>query len=264
MEKTKVYEGVRFNVDVIKKALAPWSDRFTNFEKLSISKKPEEWEYDNEEEFFADYRKEFDDAIFWKKGKDCIFMVHVLGKTTRIVIKAPTRPEIEQIFGIFEEHVNECKLPPLPIPEPELPVIYIGHGRSSQWKDLKDHLHEKHSYKVESYETGARAGHTIRDILEEMMRKSSFAILVMTGEDQMHDKKLRARQNVIHEAGLFQGRLGFSRAIILLEKGTEEFSNIHGINQIRYSKGNIKETFGEILATLKREFGPMGSHLHTT
>ena len=254
MRKSKTYERVKFTVDVIKKALVPWSDRLTNFEDLSILKKHEEWNYDNEEEFFAGYRNEFDNSTFWKKGKDCMFMVLVLGETTIIRVRAPTRPEIEQIFAIFEEHVNECKLPPLPIPEPELPVIYIGHGRSSQWKDLKDHLHEKHGYKVEAYETGARAGHTIRDILEEMLGKSSFAISVMTGEDQMHDKKLRARQNVIHEAGLFQGYLGFSRAIILLEKGTEEFSNIHGINQIRYSKGNIKETFGEILATLKREF----------
>jgi len=77
----------------------------------------------------------------------------------------------------------------------------------------------------------------------------------MTGEDKDAEGKLRARENVIHELGLFQGHLGFSRAIVLLEEGTEEFSNIHGIHQIRYSKGNIKETFGEVLATLRREFG---------
>jgi predicted nucleotide-binding protein len=56
------------------------------------------------------------------------------------------------------------------------------------------------------------------------------------------------------KTGLFQGRLGFSRAIILLEEGTEDFSNVHGVQQIRFAKGNIKETFGEALATLKREF----------
>jgi predicted nucleotide-binding protein len=56
---------------------------------------------------------------------------------------------------------------------------------------------------------------------------------------------------------LFQGKLGFSRAIVLLEEGTEEFSNIHGIEQIRFSRGNIKETYGEILATVKREFSEM-------
>jgi predicted nucleotide-binding protein len=45
--------------------------------------------------------------------------------------------------------------------------------------------------------------------------------------------------NVIHEVGLFQGRLGFKRAIVLLEEGCKEFSNIQGLGQIRYPKGNI-------------------------
>ena len=87
-----------------------------------------------------------------------------------------------------------------------------------------------------------------------MLLRSSFAILVLTGEDEIVDGTLHARQNVIHETGLFQGRLGFSKAITLLEEGAEEFSNIHGIEQIRFSKGNIKETFGDVIATIKREF----------
>ena len=41
---------------------------------------------------------------------------------------------------------------------------------------------------------------------------------------------------------------------MLLEDGVEEFSNIQGIEQIRFGKKNIKETFGEVLATLRREF----------
>ncbi len=87
-----------------------------------------------------------------------------------------------------------------------------------------------------------------------MVAKSSFAVLIMTGEDEQADGERRARQNVIHEAGLFQGRLGFARAILLLEEGVEEFSNVQGVQYIRFSKGNIKETFGEVLATLRREF----------
>lgn len=76
----------------------------------------------------------------------------------------------------------------------------------------------------------------------------------MTGEDATSQGNIRARQNVVHEAGLFQGKLGFERAIVLLEEGVEEFSNIHGIVQIRFSKGKIRETFGDVLATLRREF----------
>jgi hypothetical protein len=134
------------------------------------------------------------------------------------------------------------------------PVVFVGHGRSTQWRDLKDHLHDKHGYKVEAYETGARAGHSIRDILEEMADKSSFTLLVMTAEDEQSDGGTRARQNVVHEAGIFQGRLGFPRAVLLLEEGAEEFSNVQGVQFIRFSKNNIKETFGEVLATLRREF----------
>ncbi|HKR93789.1 MAG TPA: TIR domain-containing protein, partial [Candidatus Angelobacter sp.] len=72
--------------------------------------------------------------------------------------------------------------------------------------------------------------------------------------DETLDHRVLARQNVVHEAGLFQGRLGFPRAIVMLEEGVEEFSNIAGIQQVRYSKGKIKETFGDVLAVLKREF----------
>jgi predicted nucleotide-binding protein len=76
----------------------------------------------------------------------------------------------------------------------------------------------------------------------------------MTGEDIGADGRLHARDNVIHELGLFQGRLGWRRAIILLEEGVEEFSNIHGTEQIRYGRDRIQETFGHVLAAIQREF----------
>jgi predicted nucleotide-binding protein len=57
----------------------------------------------------------------------------------------------------------------------------------------------------------------------------------------------------VHEAGLFQGRLGFERAIVLLEEGCEEFSNIHGLNQLRFPKGNVRAVFEQARAVLERE-----------
>ena len=173
---------------------------------------------------------------------------------TFVEVEASDRPKIEAVFAIFEKYADESKLPRKPKPSLPSPTIFIGHGRSLLWRDLKDHLQDQHGFDVEAYEVGARAGHAIRDILEEMLGKSTFAILVMTGEDETKDDKLMPRMNVAHELGLFQGRLGFKRAIVLLEDGTQEFSNIHGMHQIRFPKGNIKETFGDVLATLRREF----------
>ena len=45
---------------------------------------------------------------------------------------------------------------------------------------------------------------------------------------------VRARQNVIHEAGLFQGRYGFNRVIIFQQENTEDFSNIAGLMTVNF------------------------------
>ena len=73
----------------------------------------------------------------------------------------------------------------------------------------------------------------------------------MTAEDEQLDGTNYARLNVIHEAGLFQGRLGFDKAIILLEDGCVQFSNIDGLGQIRFPKGQISAKFEEIRNVLE-------------
>ena len=65
----------------------------------------------------------------------------------------------------------------------------------------------------------------------------------MTAEDEHSDGTTHARENVVHEAGLFQGKLGFSKAIILLEEGCKEFSNIEGLGQIRFPTRKHKSGF---------------------
>jgi hypothetical protein len=132
--------------------------------------------------------------------------------------------------------------------------VFVGHGRDPQWRDLKDHLQDQHGLTVVVYEIGPRAGLSVKEVLERMLKESSFALLVLTGEDVHTDGEAHARENVVHELGLFQGKLGFTRAIALVEDGVKEFSNVLGVNQIRFPKGRIREAFGDVVATIKREF----------
>ena len=131
--------------------------------------------------------------------------------------------------------------------------IFIGHGRSAVWLELKDFLKERLKLTPEEFNSVPVAGTTTTARLEEMLQRASFAFIIMTAEDEQPDGKRRPRENVVHEAGLFQGRLGFKRAIILLEEGCEQFSNIHGLGQIRFPKGNISSTFEEIRKVLEWE-----------
>ncbi len=266
MKKEKKYLNTRFSADVLREAISAVEEAAvrtgvkTSYLSLTVEHDDSTWDHDTIEEFLADYRKCNRDARLHLSGRHgehnivTTFLFSIRNQNTDVSMEARQRVDIETVFHVFERYAVSAKLSPLPLPPAARPVVFIGHGRSAAWRDLKDHLQDKHGFRIEAYETGARAGHTIRDILEEMVAKSSFALLVLTGEDEQADGQLQARQNVVHEAGLFQGRLGFSRAILLLEEGVKEFSNVQGVQYIKFSKNNIRETYGEVLATLRREF----------
>jgi predicted nucleotide-binding protein len=131
--------------------------------------------------------------------------------------------------------------------------VFIGHGKSPIWRELKDFIQDRLRLPWDEFNRVPVAGVTNVARLAEMLNAASIAFLVMTGEDELADGKLHARMNVVHEAGLFQGRLGFTRAIVLLEHGCEEFGNIEGLGQIRFPKGNIRAAFDEVRQVLERE-----------
>lgn len=131
--------------------------------------------------------------------------------------------------------------------------IFIGHGRSNDWHALKDFIRDRLGLDYDEFNRESPAGQSVKERLLDMLESNCFAFLVMTAEDEHADGTLHARENVIHEAGLFQGRYGFERAIMLLEEGCKEFSNIHGIVQIRFPKGKLKASFEEIRQVLERE-----------
>ena len=131
--------------------------------------------------------------------------------------------------------------------------VFIGHGQSPIWKDLKDFIQDRIKLPWDEFNRAPVAGVTNIARLSEMLDAAAIAFLVMTAEDEQVTGDFHARLNVVHEAGLFQGRLGFTKAIVLLEDGCEQFSNINGLGQIRFPKGNIGAVFEDVRRVLERE-----------
>jgi predicted nucleotide-binding protein len=140
-----------------------------------------------------------------------------------------------------------------PVPAQAEKKIFIGHGHSSEWLKLKEFLKDELKLEVVEFNTVSAAGISTPARLRDMLDKSVFAFLIMTAEDEQADGSFNPRMNVVHEAGLFQGKLGFEKAIILLEEGCAEFSNAYGLNHIPFQKRNIKAAFEDVRGVLKRE-----------
>ncbi len=256
MQKQKWYYDVKFAPSVIQAAyevfLSCLGEHNSKGQSFEVTIGLESLNFDTLQECLAEYPKATTYKIqhYWQSYA---FGVHSpQPRKLLVLIKMGSRSDVERVFQVFQQNLDSSKIVVAPTPI----TIFIGHGHDSQWRDLKDHLHDQHGFHVSAYEIGPRAGLSVKEVLQTMLSKSSFALLVLTGEDIHSDGELHARENVIHELGLFQARLGFTRAIALLEDDVKEFSNILGVNQIRFGKGRIRETFGDVIATIRREFQP--------
>ena len=129
--------------------------------------------------------------------------------------------------------------------------VFIGHGRSKLWASVQVYLQNELKLKTVCYESESRVGESIVPVLDKMLNQATYAVLVLTAEDQTEEGGKRARQNVIHEAGLFQGRLGFDKAVLLVQRGIEGFSNVDGLQHIPFTGDNIEETFYQLQRALK-------------
>lgn len=131
--------------------------------------------------------------------------------------------------------------------------IFLGHGHNKLWARVHMYLKDELHLDVEAWESNPRAGLHSVEVLKTILDSCTIAVIVATGEDATADGGVRARQNVVHEIGLFQGRLGFEKVALLQQRGVEEFSNLAGLQVIPFHDDQIEAAFYELGRMLKRE-----------
>ena len=169
-----------------------------------------------------------------------------IGAEARRTELLPAISALKSQVGLLEDEVESSSEEP-----GKRSKVFIGHGRSPSWLELQNFLRDRLHLETVEFNSVPTAGKSIIDRLKDMLDAVGFALLVMTAEDEVGDGSTRARQNVIHEIGLFQGKLGFDRAIILLEEGCDEFSNVSGLIYIGFPKGRVKAAFQDVREVLE-------------
>jgi hypothetical protein len=133
--------------------------------------------------------------------------------------------------------------------------IFISHGRSPDWHKAQAYI--ERDIKIETLELAQEAnrGRTVLQKLNEEANRCSYAVIVMTGDDEVGEGgHPRVRENVMHEIGFFQGKYGLANVCLLYEEGTNIPSNIHGLVYIPYPKGYVDATFGALRRELEAAF----------
>ncbi len=131
-------------------------------------------------------------------------------------------------------------------------LVFIGHGRSNEWKKVRDFLRDTKKLNVEYYENDLRVGKQVSNILKKLVADATIAVLVLTGDDKGEDEIFRPRSNVMYEVGMFENALGAEKTIILLEEGCEDPANLSGVQKLKFEKDSIESIFGDLSVTIDK------------
>jgi len=133
--------------------------------------------------------------------------------------------------------------------------IFISHGHNELLRlRLKEFLTSRLGVEVMVLQEAPNRGLTIVEKLEEASERCCFAIILLTKDDEQPSGSSRARQNVIHELGFFQGKYGRERVVLLAERGVELFSNISGIVRVEFEKDHFEASFESIRLEIAPHF----------
>jgi len=111
--------------------------------------------------------------------------------------------------------------------------VFIVHGHDEALKQEVARIVEKQGLEAIILSEQANQGKTIIEKIEENADVGA-AICLFTGDDYgkakgANSENLRARQNVVFEAGYFMGKLGRGNVIIVADKDLELPSDMQGV-----------------------------------
>jgi sugar/nucleoside kinase (ribokinase family) len=131
--------------------------------------------------------------------------------------------------------------------------VFVAHGGNPQWRAVKAFIEDELKLPVHSFESGVWGSTQVTDALDDLLGRCGFAVCVLTAEDLSADGQWRARQNVVHEVGLFQGRYGFDRVVLLVEEGVGSVPRTAEPFTVTFPRNGVDTVFWQLRRMFKTQ-----------
>jgi predicted nucleotide-binding protein len=165
------------------------------------------------------------------------------------------REQLEQlgrdIDQVFEIRANSELSQPASQAVAEHRCVFISHGRSADWREVQAYVEKDIELATLELAQAPSSGQTIIEKLESNASSCDSAVIVMTGDDIDASGQARARENVMHEIGFFQGKYRRARVCLLHEEAVSIPTNLSGVVYVPFPKGNVAASFGVLNRELK-------------
>lgn len=142
-----------------------------------------------------------------------------------------------------------------PKANPPARCVFITHGNTDEWRKVQSYIERDIGLKTIELAQEVNAGQTIIEKLFANANRCDCAVIVWTGDDKDSNGVARARENVMHEMGFFQGKYGRGRVILLHEDGVNVPTNLSGVVYSPFPKGGIEASLHLLGRELKHLYG---------
>jgi predicted nucleotide-binding protein len=174
---------------------------------------------------------------------------------------------------LFESPLEAASASPAAAPAALRVFVVHGHNESARLAVVRFLENTSTNFSVQVLSEAVNQGRTIIEKFEAEAGLATFAVVVLTGDDEGGPKvstmpstgkvptdkwHLRGRQNVVLELGYFFGKLGRGKVVILYEEGVELPSDVQGIAYIPLDDN------GGWMLKLEKELRAAGHHLDLT
>ena len=228
MNLTVRFRSLRFPESVVRRAIAaidamPDVKAPGRYWALSLENEDERWELEHVEDFFAGYiaadSSSLHYSVEFKSGRVAQLMwIHI--PTAQRLPWAPRKEmtSMRSSTSLGAHGMSRFHRPEQLIQNRksscENPVkfgIFIGHGRSEDWRLLSNHLRDLHGLDVVSFENGARAGHHIREFLTRCSTTVSSRSWSIPEKTRLRMRKCEAVKTLCMRPGFFKAGWDFPK-----------------------------------------------------
>lgn len=133
--------------------------------------------------------------------------------------------------------------------------VFITHGNTNEWRKVQPFIEKDVRLATVELAQQYNGGQTIIEKLIANADHCDSAVIVWTGDDIDDAGSPRARENVMHEIGFFQGRYGRNRVILLHEEGVNVPSNLHGLIYSPFPRERVDACFHLLQRELTQIYG---------
>jgi sugar/nucleoside kinase (ribokinase family) len=132
-------------------------------------------------------------------------------------------------------------------------AVFLVHNANPQSEEVRRFIEQDCGLRTFELSTSELGEHNLALLMDQHLDRCSFAVCLLGADGGTPGGRVPADQNLVHQAGIFQGRYGFGRVAILAEQGCDTFSNIAGLIRLDFPLRQVDAAFFELERMLERE-----------